>query len=182
MSRPPAEPPWKCPKPVEFCQAEDDDLEAVEALVGLDHEFLGHFGVVVQPAVPTGKVLTQGRGAVAALVVDAEGTDVHQAPDAGEPHGFEDVDGSHDVDLDPGVGRFRDLGADQTRSVYHGVHAVLPGRVQQRGEIQNVSLDEGNVGSRQFSLEEFSVRLHVIEDQPGASSPSDLGEGRPDES
>ena len=64
------------------------------------------------------------------------------------------------------IGRFRDLGADQTRSVYHGVHAVLPGRVQQRGEIQNVSLDEGNVGSRQFSLEEFSVRLHVIEDQP----------------
>ena len=102
--------------------------------------------------------------------------------DAGEPHGFEDVDGSHDVDLDPGVGRFRDLVTHQTGGVYHGVHAVLPGRVQQRGEIQNVSLDEGNVGSRQFSLEEFSVRLHVIEDQPGASSPSDLGEGRPDES
>ncbi len=113
-------------------QSQDDQLEAVHALIGFDHEFFGDFRIAVCFARSAAKILVDWTGLSFAAIVDAEGANLHQAFDAGEAHGFRHIDGSHHVDLQTAVDRVGDFAADQSSGVDDRVAFMFLNGLDQR--------------------------------------------------
>ena len=84
---------------IDVGQTQHDQLEAEHALIRLDHQFFGDFGVAVSLARSAAEIFVDRRRLALAPVVNAEGADLDEALHAGQAHRLGDIDRAHDIDL-----------------------------------------------------------------------------------
>ena len=101
---------------------------------------------------------------VGAAVVDAVGTHVYEALDAGEPRRLQHVDGALYVDLHAGVDRAADAVADEPRRVDDDLRLVLLHRRHERGQVAQVALHGLVRPAVEFHAQVVRVGPHVVED------------------
>ena len=143
-------------------RAHDRDLEPVLGGIGLEDQFLRRLGVAVGVAAAERKILLHHAvGGRPAPVIGAEGGDVEQPPDAGEPDRLADGDGAVDVDVHAEMERLAGALADQPGGVQHGVGAVFLDRRQHPRQMARILGDQRVVARAEPPVEIIGARERV---------------------
>jgi hypothetical protein len=127
------------------------------------------------------KGFVDGRRLAAAPVVNAESAGVHQAFDAGEAHGFGDINRPHDVDLKAGIDRTGHFAANQTGGMKDGIDLVLPHRLDKGGQVPHIALHNGDIRRPQLAKKKIVARRNIVEDDTFAAFKRTLGIRSPDQ-
>ena len=158
-------PAQEMPQPEHVGQPHHHQLEAVEPLVRLQHQLLDRLGAAVGRAVSSLKRLGHGTRSLERAVVDAEGADVHHAPDPSQPRCLGYIDGALDIDVEGPVALLGHPAGDDGRRVQHRIDVMGLDDSGEDRQVQHVPLKGYVVRGPELALQKLIPRLEVEKDQ-----------------